>query len=56
MECSSGAVRTICDIQIDGRRDAGRPKLSREKLTEKDYHEWKLTTDDLKKGAPGDQV
>ena len=28
VEHSSGAVRTACDIQIDGRRGAGRPKLT----------------------------
>ena len=26
VECSSGAIRTACDIQIEGRRGAGRPK------------------------------
>ena len=46
MERSSGAVRTACDIQIDGRRGAGRPKLTWKKLTEKDCREWKLTTVD----------
>ena len=46
VEHSSGAVRTTCDIQIDGRRGAGRPKLSWAKLTEKDCREWKLTTVD----------
>ena len=46
MERSSGAVRTACDIQIDGRWGAGRSKLTWEKLTEKDCHEWKLTTVD----------
>ena len=25
VECSSGAIRTACDIQIDGRHRAGRP-------------------------------
>ena len=45
VERSSGAVRTACDIQIqiDGRRGAGRPKLKWKKLTEKDCREWKLT-------------
>ena len=43
---SSGAMRTACDIQIDGRRGAGRPKLTWKKLTEKDCREWKLTTVD----------
>ena len=41
MERSSGAIRTACDIQIDGR-----PKLTWKKLTERDCHEWKLTTVD----------
>ena len=27
VECSSGAIRTACDTQIDGRQGAGRPKL-----------------------------
>ena len=46
MERSSGAVITVCDIQIDGRRGAGRPKLTWKKLTEKDCRERKLTTVD----------
>ena len=41
VEC---AVRTACDIQIDGRRGAGRLKLTLKKLTEKDCCEWKLKT------------
>ena len=36
----------ITDIQIEGRRGAGRPKLTWKKLIEKDCHEWKLTTVD----------
>ena len=51
VECYSGAVRTACDIQIDGRRGAGRPKLTWKKLTEKDSCEWKLTTDDPQEGS-----
>ena len=46
MERSSGAVRTACDIHIDGRRGAGRPKLTWNKLTKKDCCEWKQTTVD----------
>ena len=46
IEHASGAIRTACDIQIDGRRGAGRPKLTWKKLTERDYSEWKLTTVD----------
>ena len=36
VERFSGAVRTACDIQIDGRPGAGRPKLTWKKLMEKD--------------------
>ena len=41
VERFSGAVRTACDIQIYGRRwgEAGRPKLTWKKLTEKDCSE-----------------
>ena len=46
VEHSSGAVRTACGIQIDGRWGAGRPKLTWKKLTERDCCEWKLTTVD----------
>ena len=46
VEPSSGAIRTACDIQIDGRRGAGRPKLTWKELTERDCSEWKLTTVD----------
>ena len=46
VERSSGAIRTAYDIQIEGKRGAGRPKQTWEKLTEKDCHERKLTTVD----------
>ena len=46
VEHSSGAIRTACDVQIDGRRRAGRPKLIWKKLTERDCSEWKLKTVD----------
>ena len=46
VERSSGAIRTACDIQIDGRRGPGRPKLTWKKLIERDCREWKLTTAD----------
>ena len=36
VERSSGAVRTACNIQIDGRQGAWRPKLTWKKLMEKD--------------------
>ena len=43
---SSGAIRTAYDMQIDGKRGAGRPKQTWKKLTEKDCREWQLTTVD----------
>ena len=43
---SCGAIRTAYDMQIDGKRGAGRPKQTWKKLTEKDCREWKLTTVD----------
>ena len=46
VERSSGAVRTACYIQTDGRRGSGRLKLTWKKLMEKDCREWKLTTVD----------
>ena len=46
VELSGGAIRTACDIQIDGRRGAGRSKLTWKKLTERDCCEWKLMTVD----------
>ena len=44
VERSSGAVRIACNIQIDGRGEAGRSKLTWKKLMEKDCHERKLMT------------
>ena len=46
VEPSSGAVKTACDIQIDGRWGAGKPKLTWKKLTEKDCSERKVSTVD----------
>ena len=46
MKRSNGANRTACDVQIDGRRGAGRPKLTWKKLMERDCREWKLMTVD----------
>ena len=53
MECSNGAVRTACDIQIDGRLGAVRPKLTWKKLMEKDCCEWKLMTVDPQERRSG---
>ena len=42
MEHSSGAIRTACDIQMEGKWGQGRSKLTWKKLTENDSSEWKL--------------
>ena len=39
VERSSGAIRTAYDMQIDGRRGAGRPKQTWKKLTERHCRE-----------------
>ena len=36
LECSSGAVKTAFDIQVDGKRGPGRPKMTWKQLTERD--------------------
>ena len=43
MELSNGAVKTACDIQVDGKRGPGRPTMTWKQLTERDGREWKLT-------------
>ena len=42
-ECSSGAIKTAFDIQVDGKRGPGRPKMTWKQLTERDCREWKLS-------------
>ena len=49
MDHSSGAVRTACDIQVDGRLGPGRPKMTWKKLMEKDCRERKFMTVDHQK-------
>ena len=39
---SNGAVKTAFDIQVDGKRGPGRPKMTWKQLTERDCREWKL--------------
>ena len=41
MERSNGAVKTAFDIQVDGKRGPGRPKMTWEQLTERDCRELK---------------
>ena len=43
VECSSSAIKTAFDIQVDGKRGPGRPKMTWKQLTERDCREWKLS-------------
>ena len=43
MKSSNGAVKTAFDIQVDGKRGPGRPKMTWKQLTERDCREWKLS-------------
>ena len=43
VECTNGAVKTAFDIQVDGKRGPGRPKMTRKQLTERDCRKWKLS-------------
>ena len=43
VERSNGAVKTAFDIQVDGKRGPGRPKMTWKQLTERDCREWKLS-------------
>ena len=46
VERSNGAVKTACDIQVDGKRGPGRLKMTWKQLTERDCGEWKLSAMD----------
>ena len=39
VELSSGAIKTICDMQIEGKHRPGRPKMTLKTLTERDRRE-----------------
>ena len=43
VERSNGAVKTAFDIQVDGKRGTGRPKMTWKQLTERYCREWKLS-------------
>ena len=43
VECSNGAVKIAFDLQVDGKRGPGRPKMTWKQLTERDCKEWKLS-------------
>ena len=40
-------VKTAFDIQVNGKRGPGRPKMTWKQLTERDRREWKLSAIDL---------
>ena len=46
MERFNGAVKTAFDMQVDGKRGPGRPKMTWKQLTERDRREWKLSAID----------
>ena len=46
VERSNGAVKTAFDIQVNGKRGTGRPKMTWKQLTERDRREWKLSAID----------
>ena len=41
---SNGAVKITFHIQVEGKREPGRPKMTWKQLTERDCREWKLST------------
>ena len=47
VERPNGAVKTAFDIQNDGKRGPGRPKMTLKQLTERDCREWKLSAINL---------
>ena len=42
VERSSGTIKTVCDMQIEGKRRPGRPNMTRRTFTERDRRELKL--------------
>ena len=46
VERSNSAVKTAFDIQVNGKRGPGRPKMTWKQLTERDRREWKLSAID----------
>ena len=46
VERSNGAVKTAFDIQVNGKRGLGRPKMTWKQLTERNRREWKLSAID----------
>ena len=46
VERSNGTVNTAFDLQVDGKRWPGSPKITWKQLTERDCREWKLSAID----------
>ena len=44
VERSNGAVKTALRIQVEGKREPGRPKMTWKQLTERGCRVWKLST------------
>ena len=42
VESSNGAVKTAFHIEVKGKHEPGRPKMTWKQLTERDCREWKL--------------
>ena len=42
VEWSNGAIKSTCDLSLEGRCGSGRPKMSWQELTERDRKQWKL--------------
>ena len=43
VECPNSAVKTAFDLQVDGKHENGRPKMTWKQLIERDCSEWKLS-------------
>ena len=43
VELSNGAVKTAFHIQVEGKRGAGRSKMTWKQLTDRDCREWQLS-------------
>ena len=57
VQCSNGAVKTAFDIQVDGKRGPGRPKMTWKQLTERGCREWgRSLLSTLMIHIPGDLV
>ena len=56
VERSNGAVKTAFEIQIDGKRGPGRPKMTWKQLTARNCRKWNSQLSTLMIDVPGDLV